>query len=216
MKLFTAAVVSALALCVGTMVTLAQAGKNPIDQPTSPSKPSDAHPAMSPEEMKKMMEEYRKANMAGPEHEMLAKLVGEWDVASKIFPGPGAPPMESKGEGEADKEYDGRFVELEVTGTVMGEAWNGTYLLGYDRFKKHYTITMWSNVTTAMNHGTGTYDEASKTISYNVRMDDAHGDRPTRFTIRFNADGTHTIEAYDTVPGMGEVRVMEAVFTKDD
>lgn len=216
MKLTTAALVSALAIGVGTMIALAQAGKHPVDQPTSPPKPSDTHQPMMPDEMKKMMEEYRKANMPGPEHEVLRRLIGEWKVHSKVFPGPGAPPMESRGEAEGEAEYDGRFVELEADGEMMGQPWNGKYLLGYDRFKKHYTIAMWSNVTTAMNHGTGSYDDASKTITYDARMDDAHGDRPTKFAIRFNADGTHVIEAYDTVPGMGQIRVMEAVFTKDD
>lgn len=206
---------AALIVGLGMLAVAQDDAPRPIGESPAAKKPPVAPPA-NPAEMQKAMEEYRKTNAPGPEHELLKKLVGEWKIATKIFPGPGAPPIEAKGEAEAESAYDGRFVEMEVKGQIMGQPWDGSYVFGFDRFKKQYSLAIWTNVSTTLTTGLGSVDAAGSVLTYNVHMDDAQGARDTKFVIRFNADASHVLEAYDTVPGLGEIKVLESVFTKDD
>lgn len=197
----------------GMLALAQQDAPKPVGETPAMKKPGESP---SPDEMKKMMEEYQKSNATGPEHELLKRLVGEWKIATKVYTAPGAPPIEAKGEAEAESAYDGRFVEMEVKGEIMGQPWNGSYVFGFDRFKKEYSLAIWTNVSTALSVGAGSADASGNVLTYKVHMNDAQGSRDSRFVIRFAAGGGHVLEAYDTVPGLGEVKVLESTFTKDE
>ena len=83
---------------------------------------------MTPEQMAEM-QAYMKAGALGPQHELMAKHVGTFDVAMKSWGDPEAPPMEQKGVAIRTLHMGGRIMHEEFQGlritpnvyTTLGE-----------------------------------------------------------------------------------------------
>jgi hypothetical protein len=80
-----------------------------------------------------MQAEYMKLAQPGPEHEMLAKLAGTWNMTVTVWPAPGADPMKFGGTGHNEMILGGRFLQMtSVSGE--GEMMTETlHLIGFDR-----------------------------------------------------------------------------------
>ena len=77
-----------------------------------------AEKQMDPQEM---MEAYKKLATPGEPHKQLASLAGSWTTKTKEWMEPGKPPMESTGSVEMKTLLDGRFLQQEFTGNMMGQ-----------------------------------------------------------------------------------------------
>lgn len=86
----------------------------------------------------------------GDQHEMLGKMVGDWTYSQKMWMEPGSAPMEATGTMEAEAFLDGRFVRAIWRSEVMGQAFMGVGINGYDNQKEQFT-NVWMD-----NMGTGT------------------------------------------------------------
>ena len=83
----------------------------------SPAYAEDATaPAGVPDEaaMKKVME----LTTPGEMHKLLEGLAGKWTYTSKMWMMPEAPAEESAGTAENEMAYGGKFLEMEVKGTM--------------------------------------------------------------------------------------------------
>jgi hypothetical protein len=125
--------------------------------------------APSPEDTAKAME----AMAPGAAHKALEGYVGEWTVHTKLWIQPGAPPMESDGTASAKWILGKRYVETNVTSTMMGQPFEGRGITGYDNLKKVYTGFWIDNMGTAMTTTTGTLSADGKTLTSKGKMDDA-------------------------------------------
>lgn len=76
----------------------------------------------------------------GPEHEMLAKLEGEWDQRILGWPAPGADPFEVSGRAVNRMVLGGRFLESRSTSSFGGEAMESVTIHGFDRRHGEFTI----------------------------------------------------------------------------
>ena len=123
--------------------------------------------APSPEEAK-MME----AMAPGAAHKVLEAFVGEWEVHTKMWMQPGAPPMESDGTASAKWVLGKRFVETTIKSTMMGQPFEGRSFSGYDNLKKTYTGFWIDNMGTAMTTTAGSLSADGKTLTSKGRMDD--------------------------------------------
>src|SRR5512134_1078333 len=74
--------------------------------------PAKEQPAPDPQ-MQAMMAAFEKFGTPGPEHKILLDGVGTWDVASKMWMDPAAPPMESKGKSVQRAILGGRYVQYD-------------------------------------------------------------------------------------------------------
>jgi len=106
--------------------TTATAVHEPPQQKSSA--PSDAQ---KQEMMKKMQE----AGAPGPAHKALDVLVGNWQAEVKCWMDPDGPPNVSQGTAKATWILNGRFLQEEFHGEMMGKPFTGLSLLGYDNFK---------------------------------------------------------------------------------
>lgn len=80
-----------------------------------------------------MQAEYMKLAQPGPEHQMLAKLAGKWNMTVTLWPAPGADPMVFSGTGQNEMILGGRFLQmssLSGEGEMMTET---LHLIGFDR-----------------------------------------------------------------------------------
>ena len=78
----------------------------------------------------------------GEPHKQLASLAGTWATHTKEWMEPGPPPTDSTGTCEYKVLLDGRFVQQECSGQMMGQSFTGIGTHGYDNFTKKY-VTPW-------------------------------------------------------------------------
>lgn len=79
-----------------------------------------------------MMETYKKLATPGEPHKQFASLAGSWMTQSKEWMEPGKPPMESTGSVEMKMLLDGRFLQQEFSGNMMGQPYSGVGITAYD------------------------------------------------------------------------------------
>ena len=82
-------------------------------------------------EMAEMMEAWQKAGQPGPQHQLLAKLTGQWEAQTKFWMDPAGEPITSQGTMEYRMIMDGRYLEEIITSQFMGQPFSGRGLYGY-------------------------------------------------------------------------------------
>ncbi len=100
----------------------------------------------------------------GPEHEILKSDAGVWDATVEMFPGPGAPPMVSKGV-ETNSMLGGLWLLTDFKGDMMGQTFQGHGIAGWDPAKKKYVATWTDTMSTSLGLIESTYDAGKKTMS---------------------------------------------------
>ena len=155
------------AIVIGSMTVTLGAGSAFADQKSA------APPKMDAAGEAAMMAEMMKQAAPGPEHKVLEATVGKWKTSSKAWMGPGDPKIT---EGSADYEsiLGGRFVVSRFHGSMMGMPFEGYGVTGYDRMTKTYE-GYWMDTMGTMIYpmSKGTWDEATKTMTFNVNWPDA-------------------------------------------
>lgn len=123
--------------------------------------------AAAQQDQQKAMEAYMKMMATNENHAYLESFVGEWNVTSKGWMQPGAPPETSENYSKAEMILGGRFIKMEFKGTMFGQPFEGLKIVGYDNMKKKY-ITFWiDSSSTAFFLTEGVRDASDKTITEN-------------------------------------------------
>lgn len=171
----------------------------------------------SPEEMMEMMKEW-----AAPveEHELLQKMVGEWDCATKFWMGPGDP-MEGAGTSECQSVLDGRYVTQHVSmPDMMGMPFEGMGATGYDKAKGKYESIWIDNFSTGFMTMEGEYDKDAKTMTWTgtaVYPDGRGGtmDSPVKHVIHYAGKDKVVMEFWEPpAPGEDMVKSGEITYTR--
>src|SRR5687767_11717445 len=89
----------------------------------SASQPSDA-------EKQEMMKKMEAAGTPGPGHKALETFVGSWKAEVKCWHEPGGSPQVSQGTAQAKWTLNGRFLEEDFQGEMMGKPFRGRSLIG--------------------------------------------------------------------------------------
>lgn len=100
----------------------------------------------------------------GPEFELLKKDVGEWDAAITVTPSPGAAPQDSTGRLIGRLICGGRWLVTDFKNHTTGFEGHGIY--GYNAAAKRYVGTWVDDMRTNLYVGEGTWDAASRTMTY--------------------------------------------------
>lgn len=159
---------------------------------------------------------YEKRGAPGAEHKSLAKLVGDWNVASKLWENPGAPAKESKAHGKFRAIMGGRFIVQDYEGEYGGKPFTGMGIFGYDNAKQKYTRMWIESGSTSMSYSEGTDDGKSKT--YVAEKEGPGGQKMTmKQTIVFQ-DDDHFLFTFAMVMGPDEapkeMKMMELAYTR--
>ena len=134
----------------------------------------------------------------GPEQEVLAMDVGEWDAVMKIVPGPGAPPMEMPGV-EKNTLLAGRWLIGEFNSEAMG--FEGHGITGYDPAKKAYVFCWVDSMSTSISQGESSYDPATRTLTgWMMGVDPASGETVKMKSVSRYTDDDHRV--FELYPGM--------------
>lgn len=177
-------------------------------------KPPAGMPDMNSPEMQAMMK-----NMSpGENHKRLARMTGDWTFTGKMYMAPGAPPTEWGGTMHGEMILNGRFLQAIWKGNMMGQAFEGHALEGYDNMTKKYVSSWADNMSTGIMYSTGTCDAAGKVCTSTTAadmMDPMTGQMTgTRIVITWVNDKSFNMEMYMKPAGGAETKGMEMTVTK--
>ena len=153
----------------------------------------------------------------GAPHKALEAFAGTWDVRTKAWMAPGAPPMETTGSAENRMILGGRFLEQHYEATMMGrQPFSGNGVAGFDNYKKKFVSTWIDSMSTAVMVTQGTFDKAGKVLTASGTMDDVVAKKPfkikTKVTL-LDADH-HTYELWRAGPDGKMVKDLEVQYTR--
>jgi hypothetical protein len=210
-RLLSAALACA-ALALGAGAGLAQKGQQAA-KPAAASQTAEAGKAAAPANPN---EAWMKMNEPGEPHKLLAGMAGDWNLEVKTWTAPGAPPSVSRATSTGKMVLGGRFLQEEVTGTMMDTPFTGMSFTGYDNIKQKYVATWMDNMTTGIFKSEGTYDPAAKTVTMAGTQYDPVSDKdvPVRTVTEVVDDKTHVFSWYLTGPDGKEVKAMEITYTR--
>ena len=148
-------------------------------------------------------------------HKMMAEEVGTWKADMTFWMAPGAPPQESSTTAVIEMILDGRYQKGSYSGNMMGMSFNGMSLLGYDNAAEEFTTIWIDNMGTGTMVMKGTYDPATKSITFMGEMMNPATGRPidVKEVYTFVDADTRKMEMYDTT-GDKEFKSMEIVMTR--
>jgi Protein of unknown function (DUF1579) len=167
---------------------------------------------IDPQEMMKRMEE---AGRPGPAHKALQALVGEWKAEVKCWMDPSAPPDVKQGTAHARWILNGRFLEEEFHGEMMGKPFTGLFLMGYDNAKQTYNSVWMSDMQTSMFTSEGKGDSGYKVLTMEGKSSCAatgRKDIPMKTVLRLTSPDKHILEMFDG--SKGYAKTMEITYTR--
>jgi len=135
-----------------------------------------------PTEMDSMCAVYEELATPGAPHKLLAEMAGKWSVKSRWWMDPGAPPMESAGISEQKMTLDGRFLQQDFSGEMMGSPFAGIGFTGYNNHTGRYVSTWMDSMGTGIYYFEGSAGPDGKTITQTCDYDD-----PIRGPLRWRS-----------------------------
>ncbi len=118
--------------------------------------------AAGKQKMMRMMQDYA---TPGKHHEHLNPLVGKWKHEVKWWMSPNDKPEISDGTSDIRWIMGKRFIQHMVSGTAMGQPFEGMGMIGYDNAKKEYNSIWIDSMGTGIMKGTSQFNVKDKSLS---------------------------------------------------
>ena len=163
------------------------------------------------DEMKKWMDYMT----PGKEHQNLSKMNGDWNYTSKFWMDPSASPQTSEGTAFCEMLLGGRYMQMKVSGKMMGMDFNGIGVTGFDNGKKVFVSSWIDNFGTGLMYMEGKFDDASQKIVFTGKMYDPMSgkDMDQKQTLKMVDDKTCEMEMFYIMDGK-EYKNMEIKYTR--
>ncbi len=162
-----------------------------------------------------MMEKWKAYSTPGAAHKQLEPLVGSWTYTSKMWEKADAKPEMSSGKTDTKWILGGRFVESTVTGTAMGQPFEGRLITGYDNEKKEYNSVWLDSMATGMMVSKGEYDAANRQFSdAGTASCPFEGTKTVRGVTTMTSPNSYTYEMYMNGPDNKGFKTMEIKYTR--
>lgn len=207
----------------GIAAAVVFAAQPPADKAKpQPPKPAPATAPAQPGEpagmdQQKMMEQWMALMKPGKAHEMLAKRAGNWNCTLKMYMGgPGAPAQVSQGKATMKVVLNGRYLQQDFDGQMMGMPMKGTGLVTFDNFRKQYVEVWADTMGTSIMRMTGSMSPDGKTQTMFGEMDEpTMGEigKTVKFVTRFIDDDTMNFEAWEVQYG-NDFKAFEIEYTR--
>lgn len=166
-------------------------------------------------DMEAEMEVYKKLGTPGEAHKLLARMAGTWNTLTKSWWEAGKPPEESSGVCEQRMVLNGRYLQQECSGDMMGTPFTGIGFTGYDNHTRKFVSTWMDSTSTAIWYFEGPIEADGKSFTQKSRYDDpVRGPMEWRSVCRLVDDNTMSFEMYGTVLGAAEEKMMEMKYTR--
>jgi hypothetical protein len=158
--------------------------------------------------------QWQKAATPGAPHEELAREAGSWTYVVTMWDGPDAEPMQLGGIARKQMVMGGRYLQEEVSGSFMGQEFDGFGVTGYDNVAGEYVSIWFDNHGTAIQQAKGK-DDGTGTLVFRGEFLAPSGTKvKTRSLTRTIDADHHTYESYMTKPGEKEHLHMRVEYTR--
>jgi hypothetical protein len=138
------------------------------------------------------------------------KDIGEWDADLEVTPYPGAGVNRTAGVA-INRLVGGRWVVSDLT-TESGFSGHGVY--GWDPAQRAYVGIWVDAMSGGIAQGTGTWDEASRTMTYDFEIELQDQMVRYREVTQTLADGTQVYRNLRTMPDGREHEVIRATYRR--
>lgn len=179
----------------------------PLLTPTLRQDPQDPVRAPGQPDMAAMMAKMRAFTTPGPEHAVLERFLGTWEMELSVMGG--AP---EKSEVTWSWLMDGRWLESRASGSMMGQPMQSASWMGYDRFKQSYVMTFVNTMDTAMLRAEGDLTQDGKTLIAYGTLDEyltGEHDKMVKYVWRFVSADEIVHEIHDLPIGEANTKVVE-------
>ena len=163
-----------------------------------------------------MMKKVEAAGKPGLGHQALNALEGNWKAEVKCWMEPGGSPEVSQGTAQASWKFNGRFLEEEFHGQMMGKPFTGRTLLGFDNTKQTFNSVWVSDTQTSMFTSEGKGDSGNKVITLEGKAScpaTGRKDIPMKTVLRVISPDKHVLEMFDGSKGEN-AKTMEITYTR--
>jgi hypothetical protein len=163
-----------------------------------------------------MMKKVEAAGRPGPGHKALEPLLGDWKAEVKCWMDPNGKPEVSQGRAHASWTFNGRFLEEEFHGEMMGKPFTGQTLLGFDNVKQTFKSVWISDTQTSIFTSEGKGDNGNKVITLEGKASCAatgRKDIPMKTVLRVISPDKHILEMFDG--SQGNAKTMEITYTRE-
>jgi hypothetical protein len=130
----------------------------------------------------------RERSMAGPEHQVLARMAGSWDQETRYWSEPGGGAVVSRGTAENRMILGGRFLESVAKTELMGMAMESLTLVGFDRRHGRYTLQQLDNTGTYYVTAAGAAGANTGVITMSGEDGDPALGHTQRYEFRYRID----------------------------
>ena len=129
---------------------------------------------------------------------------------------PSQPMAEAKSTSVITSLMDGRYIQEESTGEMMGMPFHGLGVTGYDNVTKKFVSTWMDNMGTGIMMSEGTADAAGKVITFTGSMADPMTGKLKKYRMVTTVadDDHHVFEMYIKDPAGKEYKSMEITYER--
>lgn len=163
-----------------------------------------------------IMKKAEEAGKPGPAHQALEHFVGDWTAEVKCWREPNDPPCISQATAKGAWTLNGRFVQEDFHGDLMGRRYNGRGLLGYDNIRQTFNSVWMSDMQTSMFVTEGRGEDGNTIITLEGTAScpiKERGDIPMKVVLRVLGPDKHTCEMFD-VSGGDSRKTMEITYLR--
>ena len=150
----------------------------------------------------------------GAEQETFKKSVGTWDVHTKMWMVPGQPPIEGHDKATSTLLFDGRFLETHYEGSMMGQAFVGRLLLGYDGVDKEYVAVWIDSESSYISVSRGTMKDGVITLNTNDPDWMTGEKKNARMELSWTDENTGVLTFIKAGPDGKDVTSMRMTYTR--
>lgn len=142
----------------------AAAQEHPGDHPRAQDHPGAQNQGEMSGQMQEWMQRMHEAGEPGEHHDVLNKLVGEWEGTYTWTMAPGIPPMEMQGTATREWVLNGRYLKETVKSSFQGEEFMGIGFIGYNNTTGEYEFVWMDSHSTGIYTETGSFDPTTETL----------------------------------------------------
>jgi hypothetical protein len=166
-------------------------------------------------DLEEMMELYDQLTVPGTPHKGLATLTGSWTTRTKAWMDPDKSPMEGTGTCEQKILLEGRYLQQEYAGEMLGHAFTGINVIGCNNHMNKYVSTWIDSMGTGIYYFEGTASADDKIITQESSYDDpVRGPMVWRSAMSIVDDSTVKSAMHLGPKGGKEEKMMEMPLTR--
>ena len=166
--------------------------------------------------MQDMMKKWQEMMTPGAQHKMLAGMEGTWDAETKMWMGPGDPEV-TKGTASMKMVLGGRFLQQEISSTMMGRPFHGIGFTGYDNNDKKFVGFWIDDFGTSISTMEGSLNQKGDVLTMYGKMDEpttGEHDKTVKYVTRTIDKDRVVLEIHDLSIGEPNTKVMETVYVR--